>query len=141
MANCSTGRAHGRLGDRREFRGKPTLEPGQRFVAGSQDAGVFEQAAQMVGRFVRAGFVKALMGQRDVPGCQSGQQFLDPGRALPGQDAGGPLDTGTVPRRSGPWLEGCGRRRSSTRSDRREGRNGHRFCDGRNRLRLRNVDR
>ena len=47
----------------------------------------------MIDRFVRAGFIKALMSQRDGPGRQSGQQFLDPGRAFPGQDAGGPLDT------------------------------------------------
>ena len=32
------------------------------------------------------------MGQRDLPAGQSGQQCLDSGRTLPGQDAGGPLD-------------------------------------------------
>ena len=46
----------------------------------------------MVGRVVRTGLVEALMGQRDFPGCQPDQQFLDPGRALPGQDAGGPVN-------------------------------------------------
>jgi hypothetical protein len=50
---------------------------GQRFVAGRHDAGVFEQAAQLVGRDVGTGFVEALMGQRDLPGGQPGQQFLD----------------------------------------------------------------
>src|SRR5277367_2209104 len=84
--------AHGRLGDRLEFLNEPTLEPGQRFVAGSQDAGVFKQTPQMVGRDVGTDFVEALMGQRDLPGCQPDQQFLDPGRTLPGQDAGGPLN-------------------------------------------------
>jgi hypothetical protein len=83
---------HGRLGDRLEFLDEPTLEPGQRFVAGSQDTGVFEQTSQMVGRDVGTGFVEALMGQRDLPTGQPCQQFLDSGRTLPGQDAGGPLN-------------------------------------------------
>src|ERR1700756_4473766 len=46
----------------------------------------------MVGRYVGAGFVEALMGQRDAPAGQPCQQFLDSGRTLPGQDAGGPLN-------------------------------------------------
>src|SRR5271166_394094 len=96
-------RADGRLGHRLEFRGKPTFKPSQRFVAGSQDTGVFKQAPQMVDRFVRTGFVKALMSQRDVAGGQSGQQFLDPGRALPGQNAGGPVD---IAQRLDDWGHG-----------------------------------
>jgi hypothetical protein len=54
--------AHGRLGDRLEFLNEPTLEPSQRFVAGSQDAGAFEQAPQMAGRDVGTGFVEACWG-------------------------------------------------------------------------------
>ncbi len=83
---------HDWLGDRLEFLCEPTLEPGQRFVAGSQDAGVFEQTPQMVGRCVRAGFVEVLMCQLDLPAGQPCQQCLHFGRTLPGQDAGGPLN-------------------------------------------------
>ena len=85
--------AHGWLGDRVEFVCEPTLETGQRFVAGRQDAVVFEQAAQMGGLFVSAGVIEALMGQRNVAAGESGQQRLDLGGELPGEDAGGPVDT------------------------------------------------
>ena len=60
---------------------KPSLEPGQRFITGNQHTGVFEHAAQMVDRFVGTGLVEADMGQRDLPVGQTGQQFLNAGRA------------------------------------------------------------
>src|SRR6202171_974661 len=85
--------AYGWLGDRVEFLCEPALEPGKRFVAGRQDTVVFEQAAQMGGLFVSAGVVEALMGQRNVAGGQPGQQRLDLEGELPGEDAGGPVDT------------------------------------------------
>ena len=46
----------------------------------------------MVDRVVRTGFVETLMCQRDLPVGQASEQFLDSGRAFPGQDAGGPID-------------------------------------------------
>ncbi len=78
MANCSTGARTAGSVTASSF-SEPTLEPGQRFVAGGQGAGVFEQTPQMA-VCVRAGFVKALMGQRDIAAGQSRQQGLDSAR-------------------------------------------------------------
>jgi len=54
---------------------------------------VYEQAAQMGGLFVSAVVIEARMGQRNVAGGESGQQRLDLWGELPGEDAGGPVDT------------------------------------------------
>ena len=94
------GATHSRLGYHRKLYREPSLEPDQRFITRSQHTGVFEQAAQMVDRFVSTGFVEAVMCQRDLPAGQAGQQFLDSGRAFPGQDAGADRP-GTTSRRSG----------------------------------------
>ncbi len=80
-----------------------TSRPGRRWRPRTNLFGVCKQAPQMVDRFVRTGFVKALMSQRDVAGGQSGQQFLDPGRALPGQNTGGPVD---IAQRLDDWRHG-----------------------------------
>ena len=135
------GAAHRRLGYHRKLHRKPSLEPGQRFITGSQHTGVFEHAAQMVDRFVRTGFVEAGMGQRDRPAGQAPQQFLDSGRAFPGQDAGGPVDPAQRLDDRGHSFPVVERRRSSTRSGPGEGRTGHRFRAGRSRLRFRSLDR
>src|SRR6202158_2467774 len=85
--------AYGWLGDRVEFLCEPALEPGKRFVTCRQDTVVFEHAAQMDGLFVSAGVIEALMGQRNVAAGQSGRQCPDLAGTLPGEDAGGPVDT------------------------------------------------
>ena len=81
------------------------------------------------------------MGQRDRPAGQAPQQFLDSGRALPGQDAGGPIDPAQRLHDRGHSFAGRERRRSSTRSGPDEGRTGHRLRAGRSRLRFRSLDR
>lgn len=47
----------------------------------------------MGGLVVFTGVIEALVGQRNVAAGQSGQQCLDLEGELPGEDAGGPVDT------------------------------------------------